>query len=275
MITKQRFIVPTILILLVACASSPSSNSEPIGGGGTGTAGSNGGVPLGGAPSGANGTDATGAPCETLALPANPNDIIATFEDGLGTVNQEAPGRGGGFYAYRDDSAGTVTPAADTGEAPAATSILRCSSTFALCMNGSGFTEWGAGLGTDMGVTSGSSKSPYDASQYSGIAFWAKSASGITMRVKFPDKSTSPDGGVCDPNVDGDTYCYNDWGSNVTLTAEWMPYTISFSSLAQEPGWGMKSPGFDPSTLYSLQFQFSDTTGAEFSFCIDDLILVR
>ena len=274
-IEKQFFIVPTIFVVLVACASSPSTDTNSIGGG---TGGSVSTAPVGGT-SGGNtntGTDPIGASCDALPLPTDPNDVIGTFEDGLGGVNQDAPGRGGGFYAYNDGT-GTQTPAPDTGEAPNATAVSRCGSTFAMCSNGKGFTTWGAGIGTDMGVASGDSKSPYDASQYKGIAFWAKIEPGSlsNMRIKLPDKSTAPEGGICDENAEGEsTYCFDDWGSDVTLEEQWKPYTILFSDLAQE-GWGMVSSGFDPSTLYSLQFQVSDTTGAEFSFCIDDLILVR
>ncbi|MBN1654838.1 MAG: hypothetical protein JXA30_13790 [Deltaproteobacteria bacterium] len=255
-------------LALVACASSPSSSDETAGAGGQNVpAAGSGNVPNGG-------NDDNGA-CSELVLPADQNDVIATFEDGLGSVNQDAPGRGGGFYAFNDGT-GTQTPPANSATAPTATSISHCESTYALCTNGSGFSTWGAGIGTDIGKIDAATgkKTPYDATQYKGVAFWAKSNAGETaVKVKFPDKNTAEEGGVCDSSVpDGPTACYNDWSKTVNLTEEWQAVTITFSELQQET-WGAIYDAFDITTLYALQFQVGPNIA--FDFCIDDLIFVR
>jgi hypothetical protein len=212
-----------------------------------------------------------------LALPSNTDDIVSTFEDGTGSVMQVA-GRGGGFYMFND---GTGTQKPPTGGLPDATKMMRCDSTYALCMSGSGFTKWGAGMGTDLGMTATATdggmgaKKAYDASMYKGIAFWAKAngTSGVAVRVSIKDKNTAPEGGVCDAKVtSGAGACNDDWGKVLTLTTDWKPYTLQFSALAQA-GWGAAYPAFDAKNAYSIQLQVNQ--GIDFDLCIDDLAFVR
>jgi hypothetical protein len=242
-------------------ASSVSITTSPAS-----TAGTN--APVTGAAGGAStGTSAPG--CTT---PAKPEDLIADFEDGFGHVQQIPGVRGGGFYAANDGT-GTQTPGAGLSEAPAASPENHCSGAYVFCSKGSGFTKWGALIGTDVGVTEASVKKPFDASAYSGISFAIKSNSGTpTMKVKFPDKDTAPEGGLCDKNESSGTKaCYDDFLSTVPLTASWTPVTIKFSSLRQA-GWGMPATAFDAKTLYSLQLQFDQLV--DFDFCIDDLMFI-
>jgi len=96
---------------------------------------------------------------------------------------------------------------------------------------------------------------PYDASKYDGISFWAKIDSGsYGLRVAFPDKDTLPDGGLCEGSAP-ENQCWDHYGYRITnLTTEWTKYTVSFSSLTQD-GWGRSGGGFDPSTIFEVQFQ--------------------
>jgi hypothetical protein len=262
-------------LLCFACSTSPSGDVSDEGGSGgrpaltggtTGTSTISTGT--GGASSSALGPD-----CAAITIPpANPDDLISDFEDGFGHVNQSAPNRGGGFYAFNDGK-GTQTPDADpsgTGAAPAAVQENHCTGSYVFCTSGSGFTTWGAGIGTDVGKA----PAPYDASGYSGIAFQAKSNKGpVSMMVKFPDKDTAPEGGVCDKGQpDGAKACYCDWSAPLSLTTEWQAFTISFSKLTQ-PTWGLQATAFDPTTLYRVQWQTDKNI--DFDYCIDNLVFVK
>jgi hypothetical protein len=216
--------------------------------------------------------------CGALALPMNADDVVSTFEDGTGNVNQTA-GRGGGFYMFNDMTAGAMqTP--PPGMLPEARKVARCDGMFALCMAGKGFTTWGAGMGTDLGPTGTGdggvgSKNPYDASVYKGVQFWAKAnpGSALQVRVNFKDKNTAPEGGVCNAaESSGPEACNDDWGKNLTLTMEWAPYTILWADLRQS-GWGKASSAYDTKNAFSIQFQVNK--GLDFDLCIDDLAFVR
>ena len=259
-----------------AGSGSPSTggNAGAAGGMSSGTAGGGAGS---GTTAGASGGMAGGmVDCAALKLPSNADDVISTFEDGMGNVNQSA-GRGGGFYMF-NDMTGMQTP--PPGGLPAAQKTPRCESMFALCMSGKNFTMWGAGMGTDLGPTTGAdggmgSKSSYDASMYKGIQFWAKAnpGSALAVRVNFKDANTAIEGGVCNPmESSGPMACNDDWGKNLNLTTSWAPYTILWSELRQA-GWGKASTAFEAKKAYSIQFQVSQNL--DFDLCIDDLAFVR
>jgi hypothetical protein len=208
--------------------------------------------------------------CSQLSLPENTDDIISTFEDGTGATQQVA-GRGGGFYMFNDMS-GTQEP--PVGALPPARMLDRCGGQYALCMKGSGFTDWGAGMGTDLGLVMEMMKQAVDLSAYSGIAFWARTVSGTPLvRVALKDSNTAPEGGVCDESlVSGEGACNDDWGKQINLTPDWQPYTLMFSELRQA-GWGAAYDAFEQSAVYSIQWQVGPNL--EFDLCIDDLVLVR
>lgn len=273
-----------LCIAVLGCASDPKSENNPSAGGtagggapptSTGTAAGSGAAATGspGASAG-SGASAGGVNCSALPAPANMDDVVANFEEGTGATLQTA-GRGGGFYMFNDGT-GMQTP--PTGALPPATATDRCGSTFALCMKGSGFTTWGAGMGTDFAPTSGGmgmgTKQTYDASAYKGVAFWAKSnASTASVRVGFKDKDTAPEGGQCDAmQASGAMACNDDFGKAISLTTTWQPFTVMFADLTQA-GWGKAYPSFDMKAVYSVQFQVSQ--GVDFDLCIDDLAFVR
>jgi hypothetical protein len=112
--------------------------------------------------------------------------------------------------------------------------------------------------------------SPYNASAYTGISFWAKIDSGTSpgLRVAFPDKDTQPEGALCQAGVPGPNFCYDHYGKRLTLTTEWTKYPIYFDEVKQE-GWGRQGAAFDPATLYQVQFQIS--VNAKFGIWIDDV----
>jgi hypothetical protein len=254
---------------VLSCASDPEQNAGPMTGGGSGTSGSMTGAAA--APAAGSGA---GANCGALPPPANKDDLIANFEEGTGATIQ-TPTRGGGFYMF-NDMTGMQTP--PPGMLPPATSVSRCESTYALCMSGKNFTTWGAGMGTDFAPTSGGMgagmKQTYDASAYTGVAFWAKSNTpSVAVRIGFKDKNTAPEGGVCDmAATSGAEACNDDWGKGLTFTSEWQPFTVKWSDLTQA-GWGKAFTQFQVASVYSIQFQVSQ--GVDFDLCIDDLAFTR
>jgi hypothetical protein len=274
--------------------TSPTPSAGTQGGSNAGTTGATAGsrAPESGAGSGAppttagaggssppsSGGEAPAATCAMLPTPTMMDDIVSTFEDGLGNVMQVA-GRGGGFYMFNDGSpTGMQMP--PTGALPPARMVPRCAgSVWAMCMKGSGFTTWGAGMGTDLGMTAAAgdggtaNKNPYDASMYKGITFWAKAAAPLAVRVSIKDKNTAPEGGNCDmAATSGPTACNDDWGKGLSLTADWQPFTVLFADLRQA-GWGKMSTAFAKDAAYSIQFQVN--MGLTFDMCIDDLAFIR
>ena len=102
-------------------------------------------------------------------------------------------------------------------------------SQYALKTSGSGFTVWGAGVGTDV-ATVNNKKAPYDASDYSGLRFWAKSGGDdLTLRVKLQDGNTTPEGGVCS---DAAMKCNDTFGQFVDITLMCAPSTWRMSTSA-------------------------------------------
>lgn len=115
-----------------------------------------------------------------------------------------------------------------------------------------------------MGMNFVDPKGTYDASKYKGIAFWAKKNGESTphVRLKVPDVQTDPDGGICHQ-------CFNDHGMNLTLTDDWVYYTVPFKAMTQED-WGPKDSGIDPSKIYGIQFQVNEK-GAKFDISVDEI----
>ncbi|MFV8752903.1 glycoside hydrolase family 9 protein [Nannocystaceae bacterium ST9] len=106
----------------------------------------------------------------------------------------------------------------------------------------------------------------FDASKYEGISFFARRGADSTasVRLKLPDRATSPEGGEC-------TECYNDFGADLELEEEWQHYVFRFEELAQLPDWGAPRPAsVDAAALHGIQLQATGA-GAKFDVWIDDL----
>jgi hypothetical protein len=195
-------------------------------------------------------------------------ELIDDMEDGDGSIVTTS-GRIGAWYSYNDASAtGMQKPQAmtpfmmETGG--------RDGKGFAAATSGAGFTVWGAGFGFNLNDPgdgmNGSAKVTYDASAYSGIAFWAKAGTGsaAALRVNVSDKNTDPAGGVCAPAEK----CNDHFGKDIRLTEQWAAYTLSFADLLQL-GWGQPSAALDVAHLYAVQFQVAK--GVTFDVWLDDV----
>jgi hypothetical protein len=263
-------------------AGSSSSGGNSSGGGSGGDAGSSSGSgsdagssSSGGSDSGSGGGTSGGgalADC-TGDMPTNNDDLVTNFEDGTVGVNA-VTGRGGGFYIFNDKMNDKV---AQTFEVKATKRCSDDSSQYAFCTKGGGFTIWGAGFGTDLGVsdTMTMKKTTVDLSAYTGISFWIVRNSGMAATTKLivADKNTTEEGGNCSNAATAmDKDKCDPYSANVPLSAKWTKQIVKFSSLKQG-GWGKPSASFGKEAVYGIQLQFAQMI--DFDVCFDQLVLVR
>jgi hypothetical protein len=125
--------------------------------------------------------------------------------------------------------------------------------------------EWGAAVGVNF-LESGAF---YDASKYAGVAFRIKASQpNFALRVKLPDVSTHPDGGVCK------TGCWNSFGKELLVGTEWQDVVVTWGELAQQPNWGEpRPPGVTPSKLKNIEWAVDK--GVAFDLVIDDIHFVE
>jgi len=206
----------------------------------------------GGTPAGASSVKAVNAgECTKSAL----------IDDAEDNNNQgaQADKRGGYWYTYSDKLGTTIAPTGNFAMSEGGAE----KSKFAARMNG----KVGSGdvLYAGMGLSLTDPKGPYDASCCKGVSFWAKKAGAGTGNVRFKigDVNTSPEGGVC-------KQCYNDFGADLALTAEWKKYEIPFADMKQESGWGDQQSAIDAGRIYQLQWQVKEA-GAEYDVWVDDV----
>jgi hypothetical protein len=236
----------------------------------TGRAGAPGGAIItasrGGASGGASVVGGSAGGSSSCPSPGSYEDPIDDMNDGnryIPTTN----GRAGSWNVSHDASPdGTMFPA--TSSVFAMTDTGDPCRKKAVYTYGSWFVEWGANVWVSLG-------SPYNASKYRGITFWAKIDSGTspTLRVALPDRDTQPAGALCDATVSsGPTACFDHYGKQLYLTTEWTKYTVLFSELSQGH-WGRQGTAFDPTTVFEILFQISKD--ATFGLWIDDLSFLR
>jgi outer membrane protein assembly factor BamB len=207
------------------------------------------------------GASCTAGVCSAAACTTT-NALIDDFEDGNNQI-AALEGRNGADYTYADITGSTITPTAGSTFVPVTPG--NGTSTRAAHFNGmlSGATTVWAGMGMDLLAPKGL----YNASKYTGISFFAKKGSTTAngaVRVKIPDRNTDPTGAIC-------TSCSNDFGVDLTLTTAWTKYTIPFSTMAQQAGWGAPRPAkIDPTGVVAVQFQVG-ATGQLYDIWVDDV----
>lgn len=231
----------------------------------------------GGAPSSSAGTGNGGATAPSASSSSTGGgqvlDLIDDMEAGTGQI-LTVHGRVGSWFSY-DDMSGMQLPAPGGaclpelfggGGAPG--------STRAMHTTGTQFTSWGAGIGFDLNHPGAAPRQPYDASQFAGIVFWARSLHPLPvppLQVRILEPATVPlsEGGTCEA-PDGGLACGDSHSTSVVLTGEWKLYQLDFSSFKQV-GWGVKvqPPELDPSALLAVQLAVESTP--DFDYWIDDV----
>lgn len=195
-------------------------------------------------------------------------EMIDDMEDRVDTI-LFVENRTGFWFAFNDGT-GMQSPL------PGADRLLMTSldpargeSWYAVATSGSGFEDWGAGIGFDL-----HSRNAYDASSYAGVAFWARQAPGApetnrNLRVEITDRNSVPQAFVCD---DQSVRCYANFGVDLQLTDQWQFFEYTWADLKQ-PGWQDRSyPSIERSALYGMRFQVQ--TSESFDFQIDDVVFL-
>ena len=284
-----------VLHVFVACAAEPASSDTDSGGstnqagmtgsGGSGPGAAGSGMVVagtgngGGAPTGAAGTLATagsnpgaGGGCGVLDMMG----LISDFETGKAEVLMTA-GRDGSWFLYSDGT-GMQTPMKIVNTPLVAEAGGACGSAYAFHTTGTGFTVWGAGIGTDFAAKTGMLRTAYDLGAYSGIALRAKAAATVPLRVSISDSNTAPEGMLCVDTTDATNKarCGDYFGAEVTLGTEFQDFTIKFADMKQR-GWGLPvAAGFEKTKAYTLRMQVkgSAQAPATFDLWFDDIRLV-
>ena len=222
-------------------------------------------------------------------------ELIDDMEDNNQSISKIA-GRSGSWFSF-NDLTGSQDPAMGGPTFKMSkTDPSRTGSQFNLRTSGSGFTDWGAGVGFDLATTEA-----YDASRYTGIAFWARVApgTGTNLRFNVPDNNTSQYGGVCDldcqptvgpmgtnaPTEDGTCApmrgpCYDDFGVDLLgkLSDGWQLFLFPWDELSAKNWSGKNLPGVSKSALYGVRFQANGPAAGQppltFDFSIDDVSLL-
>jgi endoglucanase len=204
------------------------------------------------------------SPSTSNAKSCGPEGVIDDGEDGNNQVS-DSGGRGGYWYTFLDKVGSSITPKPE-GQGGKFAMAQGGANKSQSAVNVKGKVATGEIVYAGVGVNFLDPKSPYDASKFEGVSFWAKRGAGSTgkVRLKVPDTNTDPDGKVC-------SACFNDFGKDLSLTEEWTKYTIPFSEMRQLGGWGApRPPRIEPQKLYGLQWQVNQP-GATYDVWIDDI----
>ncbi len=234
-----------------------TSSKAGSGGGSNGGSNSAGSSTAGSSNGGSAGSSTASTPnCEGAAVADGSCGLIDDLDDGDDEL-LAIEGRGGTWYAF-DDGTGTASPMRDAFETSAdaerASNVVHSS--------GEGFTDYGGGVGFGLSGC-------YDATEYSGMTFWAKADTAVLKTIRFSvattDTRAMDQGGTCEGTGCGDNY-----GIALDLTDEWKLYEIKWSDMFQV-GWGQKFP-FNTHNLRGVDFTaYSDEKPFGWDFSVDDI----
>jgi hypothetical protein len=207
--------------------------------------------------------------CEDAGVPTQ--IVIDDMEDQTqGISGSDAYG---GWYVFDDETTdGHMTPAPNTPFTMEPIPGGRCASEYAMRLSGTGFSQWGAGMGFDFGyggaVNGHVTKIPVDARVYSGVRFWARVGQATTTQASFSILA-----GTCPPADGGDdasatrdpSDCALTYPKKLVLTTDWVRYDIGFDELLSNPD---RLP-IPRDQIYSMGFTVPATT--TFDLWIDDI----
>jgi endoglucanase len=201
------------------------------------------------------------AEVKDLHLELCPDGLIDDGEDNNGQINTVG-GRDGYWFTFKDEVGSTIDP---EGSAFHMSEGGPPGSKYMAEMKG----KMGAGGQNvfpyvGMGFNLSNPKAPYSAGKAQGIQFWAKGPGRI--RFKSPDVMTDPAGEKC-------TACYNDFGVDIFLDDKWQRYTVPFSKMEQQAGWGDRAPHVASDQLFAIQWQFG-TASKDYDISIDNVAFV-
>ncbi len=188
--------------------------------------------------------------------------LIDDLEDGDGRLALLG-GRTGYWWVAKADHAAVTTPAgtfasSDGGAAPSKKAVRFAGKTDSK-------DQWGAAVGVNFLESGGF----YDASKYAGVAFRIKTSQpNFNVRVKLPDVSSIPDGGLCK------TACWNSFGKELIVGPEWQDVVVTWSELSQQPDWGEpRPPAVTVGKIKNIEWAVNQ--GVEFDLVIDDVHFIE
>ena len=195
-----------------------------------------------------------------------PEGIIDDFEDNNNQINV-VDERGGYWYTYVDSKGSTVWPV--EGDKGGTFTLVEGGHDSKYAAEMKGKLAGASIVYAAMGLNFEDPKTPYDASQFVGITFFAKRAPNTSPRltVKMPDGNTDPDGGIC-------SACFNDYFAEINVSDQWQRVVLPFRDLKQEPDWGSpRKPHSDPSKLFAIHWE-AKVPGGDYDFLVDDIAFV-
>ncbi len=227
-----------------------SQGGTSQGGGGTGGTSGTGGVggSAGAATAGASMGGTGGAPPQSFCEgPSEFGIPIDDLEDGDNVI---AAPRDGYWFAYSDGTSNVLSPTIeDFAPAPG----IGVAESYAVGLEGSGFTDYGAGIGFTLD-TEGDQICLYDGQQYSGMQFQYRSSTPLQVLV-VDEQHSEP---ACSDGCSGNAL-------TLPSSNELVPVEINFDEL----DYGVPPELLDRSRLTQIRFQAPPN--ADFDFVVDDL----
>lgn len=176
---------------------------------------------------------------------------IDDFEDGDNTLL--AP-RDGVWFAYSDGTSDDLTPSIAAFQP---TLGAGSGSMYGAALAGSGFTNYGAGVGFTLDME-GDRTCLYDGQQYSGVQFQYRSATPLQLLV-LDDQRTEP---VCSGTCFGNSF-------TLPASTEFAPAEVTLDEL----DYGVPESTLDRARITQIRFQAP--AGVPFDFAVDDLAFTQ
>jgi hypothetical protein len=188
--------------------------------------------------------------------------LIDDLEDGDGRA---APmgGRNGYWWVAKADHALVTTPQGSFSSSEGGVEGSKKAVRFAGKTDAR--DQWGAAVGLSFLESNGF----YDASKYAGVAFRIRATKpDLSVRLKFPDVSSHPDGGLCKSE------CWNSFGKDLVVGTEWQEVVVTFSELGQQPNWGNpRPPAISVEKIRNIEWAVNQ--GVEFDVVVDDIHFIE
>jgi hypothetical protein len=138
----------------------------------------------------------------------------------------------------------------------------RYASHYAMRMRGSGFSNWGAGMGFDFGYDDRGEKIRIDTSAYAGVRFWARvgqrATTSATFKIVAGTCSTADSSATSMPPG-----CMLAYAKNLVLTTDWVLQEIGLGELLNSVG------PIPRDQVYSFLFYAPPST--TFDLWVDDI----
>jgi hypothetical protein len=188
--------------------------------------------------------------------------LIDDLEDGDGRAAAMG-GRNGYWWVAKADHALVTTP-----QGPFASSdggVAGSKKAVRFAGKSDSRDQWGAAVGLSFLESNGF----YDASKYAGVGFRIRAAQNdLGVRLKLPDVSSHPDGGLCTSE------CWNSFGKYLVVGPEWQEVVVTWSELGQEPNWGNpRPPAITVAKIRNIEWAVSQ--GVEFDIVVDDIHFIE